>query len=219
MKTSTQLRELAVTALHELCRAYYVRYSHAANTALVHRYLTQCQTDLEESVRMGSVSALGAMSRVMLLPCLDEVLSMLMRQSLKPDQTLRASSGELTQTPQMTWAEARRDSVKALIAVVETIGFLTDGNGQSIISFVDRIFACLLIALQEYTIDDRGDIGAWVRETAMMALYRLVTICPKDVLRPDTVHAIMTGFAQQAVENIDRTRGLAGSLFCKLVNQ
>lgn len=50
-----------------------------------------------------------------------------------------------------------------------------------------------------------------------LALYTLVTTCPSELLQPDTMHEIMIGFAQQAVEIIDRTRGLAGSLFWKLV--
>lgn len=52
-----------------------------------------------------------------------------------------------------------------------------------------------------------------------LALYTLVTTCPSELLQPESVQEIMIGFAQQAVEIIDRTRGLAGSLFCKLVYQ
>jgi Tubulin folding cofactor D C terminal len=81
------------------------------------------------------------------------------------------------------------------------------------------VTACFLSALKEYTLDNRGDIGAWVRETAMNALYLLLTSCPPGLLDPDTVHQTMTGLAQQAVEKIDRTRGLAGKLFCNLVHQ
>lgn len=47
----------------------------------------------------------------------------------------------------------------------------------------------------------------------------MVTKCPISALQPDTIHAIMTGFCQQATEIIDRTRGLAGSLFWKMIYQ
>lgn len=33
--------------------------------------------------------------------------------------------------------------------------------------YVSKILNCLLEALNEYTLDNRGDIGAWVREAAM----------------------------------------------------
>jgi len=38
-------------------------------------------------------------------------------------------------------------------------------------SFVPDLYDCYLLALKEYTIDSRGDIGAWVREAAMIGLH------------------------------------------------
>lgn len=61
------------------------------------------------------------------------------------------------------WAESRRDSVKAISKVVATFGFEDAGC----LEVLDDVFVCLLRALLEYTVDDRGDIGAWVREAAM----------------------------------------------------
>lgn len=181
---------------------------------------------------MGCVSALGALPKFMLSPCMKEVIHMLIKQSLK----LRTDQSQLTNT----WAESRRDAVRALSNVAATFGFETDGG---CLVLLDEVFACFSKALLEYTIDDRGDIGAWVREAAMngeiehkitfflilvdiyifdrsnLALYTLVTTCPVGLLRPESIHETMVGFAQQAVEIIDRTRGLAGSLFWKLVYQ
>lgn len=80
---------------------------------------------------------------------------MLVKQSLK----LRTDQSQLTST----WAESRRDAVKAMGNVVATFGFQDAGC----LAMLDEVFACFLKALLEYTIDDRGDIGAWVREAAM----------------------------------------------------
>lgn len=55
--------------------------------------------------------------------------------------------------------------------------------------------------------------------TYPLALYTMLVSCPTQLLRLEIVLSIMTSFTQQAVETIDRTRGLAGSLFCKLVHQ
>jgi len=38
-------------------------------------------------------------------------------------------------------------------------------------SLVPDLYDCYLLALKEYTIDSRGDIGAWVREAAMIGLH------------------------------------------------
>jgi hypothetical protein len=37
-------------------------------------------------------------------------------------------------------------------------------------SLLEDIYGCLLEGLTEYTMDSRGDIGAWVREAAMTGL-------------------------------------------------
>jgi tubulin-specific chaperone D len=79
------------------------------------------------------------------------------------------------------------------------------------------MFECLLKALEEYTIDNRGDIGAWVREASMNVLHQMLKACPSDRIEADIVHSVMTGFAQQSVEKIDRTRGIAGKLFHSLL--
>lgn len=82
----------------------------------------------------------------------------------------------------------------------------------------NKVVDCLLKALDEYTLDNRGDIGAWVREAAMSSLYEIVTECPPELLSSEHVHEIVVGFMQQAVEKIDRTRGLGGRLACQLVH-
>lgn len=43
-------------------------------------------------------------------------------------------------------------------------------------------------------------------------------MCPKDILEPEQIHQIVVGFMQQAVEKIDRTRGLAGRLLCQMIH-
>lgn len=116
-------------------------------------------------------------------------------------------------------AEARKESVKALANVVLAIGF-TEIDGMVLKEdekAVDTIFRSLFLALNEYTIDNRGDIGAWVREASMNALYKLTVTMPQELLDEGKVHAVVSGLLQQAVEKIDRTRALAGKLFCKII--
>lgn len=38
------------------------------------------------------------------------------------------------------------------------------------------LYNCYLLALKEYTIDSRGDIGAWVREAAMIGLHVCIAL-------------------------------------------
>lgn len=60
------------------------------------------------------------------------------------------------------WAESRRDAVIGLTEVC-----LTQGIVGGVEKHVGQIVEALLECLAEYTIDMRGDIGAWVREASM----------------------------------------------------
>lgn len=209
---SLRIRELAVLALSNLCKTYYDHESRkAANLTVLAEYLKGADNDLEEHIRMGYVMAIGALPKFIVLQEINAVLSKLIELSLVPDEKAIRASG--INPIIMNWSEARRDSVKAIGNVLQTIGFdaLSEEN-------LAKIFECLLKALEEYTVDNRGDIGAWVREASMQVLHTLISTCPPERLMSETVHKVMTGLAQQSVEKIDRTRGLAGKLFCSLVH-
>lgn len=222
VKNSVPIREAAIAALSEMCKTYYNHSDRTDHNAyILQMYLKESKEDLWEFVRMGYVSAIGALPDFMLVPHLKEVLMCLIAHSLTPHDRIEyfKEFPITTENTTVNWSEARRDSVKALINVVHTVGY---EKIDAIHLFTERdaftkVFKCFLMALQEYTIDNRGDIGAWVREAAMNALYKLVTNTPQHLLNAHIVHLIVTGLVQQAVEKIDRTRALAGKLFCKII--
>lgn len=203
-----RIRELAIGALTTLCPAYYE--GRDSNMEIVRNYLQGSKNDLEEHVKMGYVLAIGAFPKFILLQSKDEIIEKLIENSLVPLEANIKKSG--LNPIILVWSEARRDSVKALGNVTLTLGFdnLSEENYR-------QIFECLLKSLEEYTIDNRGDIGAWVREASMNVLYQLLINCPTERLDADIVHKVMSGFAQQSVEKIDRTRAIAGKLFHNLL--
>jgi len=72
-------------------------------------------------------------------------------------------------------AETRRQAVKSLINVVKAIG----------IANIDRDQLCDICetfykALEDYTVDRRGDVGSWVREETMEALTTFVVTLVED---------------------------------------
>ncbi|XP_034474683.1 tubulin-specific chaperone D [Drosophila innubila] len=209
------IRDSAVEAFAELCTAYYcLETRHTENEMIISAYLKGADNDLEENIRMGYLSALGVLPAFMLRPHLSAVLDNLVKHALTPHSA--HDDHENVQT--YRWSEARTQSVRALSKVVQTVGY-----NATIDSFADRrhfnkVMECLLQALDEYTLDNRGDIGAWVREASMTALFEIITQCPKDMLMPQHVQQTVVGFMQQAVEKIDRTRGLAGRLCCKMIH-
>lgn len=214
---NAQIREAATKAFHEVCVAYYEKDGESArNLNIIENYLFGCRNDLEEHIRMGYLMAVGAFPKFFVALKLEQIVQTLIGQCLVPNPM--ANPNENVQV--RAWSEARRDSIKALTSVMMKIGL--DKNEVAITlevkQCVQETFQCFLKGLEEYTSDNRGDIGAWVREAAMKGLYQLITVCPSELIDEQLVMRVMRGLAQQALEKIDRTRGLAGKLFCQLVH-
>ncbi|KAH8317763.1 hypothetical protein KR074_009400 [Drosophila pseudoananassae] len=219
---TNSIRSSAVEAFAELCRSYYGSESRPSqdNEAIISAYLKGAENDLEEHIRMGYIAALGVLPDFMIRPHLHRILDSLVKHSLTPLQAVLVGEmgGDRENIQAYRWSEARTESVKALTKVVKTVGYEGGLDSFSERGNFNKVIDCLLKALDEYTLDNRGDIGAWVREAAMSSLYEIVTECPPELLSSEHVHNIVVGFMQQAVEKIDRTRGLGGRLACQLVH-
>ncbi|XP_068630988.1 tubulin-specific chaperone D [Battus philenor] len=153
-------------------------------------------------LRMGYARAVGVLPKFVLTEHLPLVIQSLI---------------ECTKVTEATamWAESRRDAVIGLTEVCQTQGIV---NGVE--KYVGEIIEALLACLSEYTIDMRGDIGAWVREASMTGLLSICRACACEApeLNSERVMAaVMCGAAQQAVEKIDRTRAHAGRIFTAFI--
>ncbi|EDW03869.1 tubulin-specific chaperone D [Drosophila grimshawi] len=212
---SSNIRESAVDAFAELSGAYYCEKSrNADNELIVKAYLRGADNAIEEHIRMGYLAALGALPAFLMRAHFNEILDNLVKHALIPQ--VAYDDHENIQTHR--WSEARAQSVRALSKMVKSVGYDGEKHSFDNEAHFRKVVDCLLLALDEYTLDNRGDIGAWVREAAMNALFELITECPNYMHGPFNVPRIVLGFMQQAVEKIDRTRGLAGRLLCRLIH-
>ncbi len=76
-------------------------------------------------------------------------------------------------------AETRRNSVRSLITLAETVQFPFLSP-----DIVQLLFKTFLDATNDYSTDNRGDVGSWVREWGMIALERMVKlVCTEDERR------------------------------------
>ncbi|CAH0407276.1 unnamed protein product [Chilo suppressalis] len=153
-------------------------------------------------LRMGYSRAVGSLPKSVLSEQLPLIIQSLIDCAKVSENTLK-------------WAEGRRDAVIGLTEVCHTQGIV---NGVE--KYVGQIVEALLHCLSEYTIDMRGDIGAWVREasmTGLLALCRQCAIEAPHLNSSEVIRNIMRGIAQQAVEKIDRTRAHAGRIFTALI--
>ncbi|CAB3237102.1 unnamed protein product [Arctia plantaginis] len=153
-------------------------------------------------LRMGYARAVGSLPKFVLTEHLPVVVKALIQCTRVTDSTQK-------------WAEARRDAVIGLTEVCQTQGIV-----GSIDKYIGEIVSALLDCLLEYTIDMRGDVGAWVREASMTGLLSICRQCAVEAPHLNSsqiIKDIMCGVAQQAVEKIDRTRAHAGRIFTSFI--
>ncbi|XP_015120199.1 tubulin-specific chaperone D [Diachasma alloeum] len=174
--------------------------------AVVRRYLENLRSS-HQTVRIGFAEALGYCPTFLLKERFEDIVSSLILCSRITEETSK-------------WAESRKKALQSLTMAMQTLGVREVDIWRA---FVPQMFGCYLLALKEYTIDSRGDIGAWVREAAMSGLHVLTNLVAQaeanvsEILNEEMMTEIVGGIAQQAVERIDRTRVQAGMVFCGLL--
>lgn len=171
---------------------------------LIEKYCEQLKSTTVNGLlfRMGYARAVGSLPKFVLAEHLLTVVHSLIECTKVTDFTQK-------------WAESRRDAVIGLTEVCQTQGIV---NGVE--EYLGEIVQALLECLSEYTIDMRGDIGAWVREASMTGLLSICRQCAIEaphLISPEIIKEIMSGVAQQAVEKIDRTRAHAGRIFTSFI--
>ncbi|XP_073742220.1 tubulin-specific chaperone D isoform X1 [Callorhinus ursinus] len=208
-----QIKGAAVLALAALCSEYYALETGEADPArqdeLIRQYLADLQSP-EEMARCGFSLALGALPRFLLKGRLQQVL---------------AGLGAVTviRPEDVSFAESRRDALKAISRVCQTVGVRAGGAPDEVVceENVSQIYRTLLGCLHDYTTDSRGDVGAWVREAAMTSLMDLTLLLGRE--QPELIEAsvcqqVMCCVAQQASEKIDRIRAHAARVFMALLH-
>ena len=244
--TDPKMQEQAVIAV----AAYVKEYCSTRKScdAVIKSYLSNL--DGSENHRRGFSLALGSLPHVALKGRLDQILSALIVRCSISDSTsvtslspcrdsgtvLLVEDGKKVFGPeQERWAEGRRDVLRAIAKIVKTVGVHLGTQVTDVIceANIVPLYECYLRCLDDYTVDRRGDVGAWVREAAMSGLEELTTLAAREeaanknialvntkefTLLPEIcVREMMTRLAQQSVEKIDRTRGHAAKIFTSIL--
>ncbi|XP_061567171.1 tubulin-specific chaperone D [Cololabis saira] len=202
-----------VSALTALCEEYYQDETGQADShmqdVLVSQYIEGLKSP-QMLTQSGSALALGCLPEFMIRGKLKQILEGLQQMCIVSQK-------------EGTFTDARRDAVRSIAQVCVKAGVCTDGAPDSALCSenIAEVFSVLLSCLNDYTTNNRGDVGAQVREAAMtsvMELTMLVSSNGPDILSPDLVKPVMCCLAQQAAEKIDRYRAHAGNIFLKLLH-
>ncbi|XP_020626578.1 tubulin-specific chaperone D-like [Orbicella faveolata] len=84
------------------------------------------------------------------------------------------SASELSNDPGK-YAESRRDALKSLASIACSVGLSRTGDEERVVTerSLQQLYDAFIAAMNDYTIDSRGDVGAWVREASMTGLETL----------------------------------------------
>ncbi|EZA56576.1 Tubulin-specific chaperone D [Ooceraea biroi] len=184
---------------------YDVDIDYNARSAVINRYLESLRSN-NQPIRIGFAQAIGHFPLFVIRERVKDIIETLTRCTHISESTLK-------------WAESRKEALHSLTMVLQTLGVDEADKWQS---FIPDLYGCYLLALKEYTIDSRGDIGAWVREAAMIGLHVLTNLVSQakllSALNESLMASIIGGVAQQAVERIDGIRAQAGTVFSALIH-
>ncbi|MED6193962.1 hypothetical protein PIB30_024141 [Stylosanthes scabra] len=162
---NSQIQNAAVKALKHFIQAYLLASDNKGTSDVTAKYLNML-TDPNVAVRRGSALAIGILPYELLASQWRNVILKL------------CGCCAIEENPEDRDAEARVNAVKGLISVCET---LTSGrqdaatpvieNDTSLFVLIkNEVMMSLFKALDDYSVDNRGDVGSWVREAALDGL-------------------------------------------------
>ena len=92
--------------------------------------------------------------------------------------------------------------------------------------FMVRCFEAFLEGLTDYTTDQRGDVGSWIRISCVLGLSTFAQVLfthskslPNlvEYFPPEKYHAAIGGILKQGIERLDNVRQQTGVQFVKLL--
>uniref|UniRef100_A0A7S3QWP0 Tubulin-specific chaperone D n=1 Tax=Dunaliella tertiolecta TaxID=3047 RepID=A0A7S3QWP0_DUNTE len=219
------IQKLAVAAVGEYASAYVVSEEEVARFRRhMDAYLTRLH-DPNVAVRRGYASALGALPGRLLQGRAEEVID-----ALVDGTTLQEDVDDRD-------VEARVKCVRALGSACSTLFSPASAYTQPAAEqpsgldiMLKKVLPCVHTNLEDYTTDNRGDVGSWVREAAMDVLEALTLLvgervqrdCPSNEQQGEILAGVVpaaTGaLLKQAVERIARIRDLAARRLHSLVS-
>ncbi|BAT93716.1 hypothetical protein VIGAN_08024400 [Vigna angularis var. angularis] len=173
---NSQIQNAAVKGLKHFICSYMHGSDNKGTNDVTTKYLSML-TDPNVAVRRGSALALGVLPYKLLANQWRNVLLKL------------CGPCKIEENPEDRDAEARVNAVKGLTLVCET---LIDGREDTATSFVEDDFSLFILiknevmtslfkALDDYSVDNRGDVGSWVREAALDGLEKCTyMLCKTD---------------------------------------
>lgn len=241
---NAQIQVCAVESLKQFVRTYLISADALLVKDITSKYLQALRSDPNVAAKRGSALALSVLPYEFLIADWRIILKTLCAACLVPEN------------PDDRDAETRVNAVRGLATVCETLtGACIDStlsvpaSEESLLDVIkNAVVDCLFKALEDYSVDNRGDVGSWVREAAMEALekcnyiicrsltvftgsgikmrqaYTLDEGYMSDMQKENSLFdsnlaaRLIGGIAKQAVEKIDKVRDIAGRTLQRILH-
>ncbi|XP_076886463.1 tubulin-folding cofactor D-like [Bidens hawaiensis] len=216
---NAQIQNAANEAFKQFVPTYFAKMDDKGTFDITLKYVEQLN-DANVAVRRGSALALGVLPFDFLASRWKLVLQKLCKSCAIEDK------------PEDRDAEARVNAVKGLVSVCETLTSTTDSSGLQpddytslFITIKTEVMQSLFNALEDYSVDNRGDVGSWVRTAAMNGLEKCAYVLSKrdklveneSPFNADIATSLVGGLAKQAVEKMDRLRDVAAKILQRIL--
>ncbi|KAL8192430.1 hypothetical protein R6Q57_027615 [Mikania cordata] len=217
---NAQIQNAANEAFKQFVPTYFAKMDDKGTFDITLKYLEQLN-DANVAVRRGSALALGVLPVEFLASRWKMVVQKLCKACVIEDK------------PEDRDAEARVNAVKGLVSVCETLTSTTDHSGLQpddhtslCITIKTEVMQSLFNALEDYSVDNRGDVGSWVRTAAMNGLEKCTYILSKSdkldgnesLFDANIATNLVGGLVKQAVEKMDRLREVAAKTLQRILN-
>ncbi|KAJ0758992.1 putative armadillo-like helical, tubulin-specific chaperone D, tubulin-folding cofactor D [Helianthus annuus] len=216
---NAQIQSAANEAFKHFVPTYFAKMDDKGTFDITLKYLDQLN-DANVAVRRGSALALGVLPFEFLASRWKIVLQKLCKSCAIEDN------------PEDRDAEARVNAVKGLVSVCETLTSTTDYSGLQphddtslFLTIKTEVMQSLFNALEDYSVDNRGDVGSWVRTAAMNGLEKCTYILSKrdkidgneSLFDANIATNLVGGLVKQAVEKMDRLRDVAAKILQRIL--
>jgi hypothetical protein len=230
-----EIQQAASNALWFLMRNYFPVRENGPSDRLqkrvIDKYVDIVNTSVNPAETRGFALALGSLPSKLVAPSPSVLSSVL-------DCLCNAARYD-SRAGNEPDAETRRNAVLSITRVCETVGVGSDSSKDDIFptvtlssDMVAKVYESLLLALEDYNVDRRGDVGSWSRVAAMDGLESL-TYATATCVELETANGgvantdiwfdramcvrVVGGLLKQFSEKLDSVRSHAGDCLSRML--
>ena len=216
-----EIQQCACSALEQLLKVYFPvgekGPTDRLRTRVLEKFLQMVSKNRNPAATRGYALAVGYLPARLLAPT-----SLSLDKSIK---VLSAASNPKAKVDGEGDAETRRNAITSIGRIVNTVVRSTmmsrEPKKYPVEPFTEGqcsvVVKSILLSLEDYNVDRRGDVGSWCRIAAMEALTSLVLLCNDLSVDAKPLFAALDGtklvgkLTKQLAERLDAVRLRAGS--------